>query len=151
MLENCCKMQIFCWFGSKFIEVSVISSFIELSFAIICKFSWELLENCCNMQISWCFGSNFVEIYMTSKFIELSIDEFSWELLENCCEMQIFCCFGSNLRDKTWSPILFELNSFLLQILTRTIHRIHSYVQYVFINGIYMMISVEMRVTDLGL
>jgi len=38
-----------------------------------------------------------------------------------------------------------------LQILTRIIHRIHSEVQYVFINGIYMMIIVEIRMTDLGL
>ncbi len=141
-------MRLWKWSGFIAATLYMISKFIELS---IDEFSWELPENCCNMQIFCCFGSNFVEIYMISKFIELSIDEFSWELLENCCKMQIFCCFSSNFVEIYMISKFIELNSFLLPILTRTIHRIHSYVQYVFINGIYMTISVEIRGTDLGL
>ncbi len=44
-----------------------------------------------------------------------------------------------------------ELSLIRLEILARIIHRIHIYVQYVFIKGIYLMISVEMKRTDLGL
>ncbi len=60
------------------------------------KFSWESAENSWKLLLFCCLR------------LKICFCRFSGELSENCVKMQIFCCFCSNLRDKTWSPMLFE-------------------------------------------
>ncbi len=155
--ENSQKIAIICkfsfYFDSNFIEIyrslSLLSQALMNSWensqkiAIICKFSFY-------------FDSNFIEIYRSLSLLSQAL----MNSRENCQKICIICKFSfyfdSNFIEiyrslNLLSQALVNSREIKLQIPTRIIHRIHSYVRYAFINGIYTMINVKRGMTDLGL